>query len=180
MIVVLVEGESDRAAVQAMADRATVPLDEFTVVAAGGAMNFGNHLAELVDGDHRLAGLVDVNEAPVVAMALVRLGIAADADPAGLAAHGFFTCDRDLEDELIRALGTERVLGLLAEQNELAPFRTFQSQLAWRGRPLPDQLHRFLGIRAGRKIRYGRLLVEALEPDVIPSPLAGLLDCLVA
>jgi hypothetical protein len=88
---------------------------------------------------------------------------------------GFFVCVSDLEDELIRALGTERVLEVVESEGELGAFRSFQNQPAWRGRPLTDQLHRFIGTFSGRKIRYGRHLVEALDPDRVPVPLTGLL-----
>ncbi|WP_167002471.1 hypothetical protein [Mumia sp. ZJ430] len=37
-------------------------------------------------------------------------------------------------------------------------------------------LRRFLGVRAGRKSRYAALLVEALEPDRVPEPLAAVLN----
>jgi hypothetical protein len=33
------------------------------------------------------------------------------------------------------------------------------------------QLRRFIGTRSGRKIRYGRLLVEALDLAEVPRPL---------
>jgi hypothetical protein len=36
-------------------------------------------------------------------------------------------------------------------------------------------LRRFLGVRSGRKARYAALLVEALEPDRLPGPLAAVL-----
>ena len=36
-------------------------------------------------------------------------------------------------------------------------------------------LRRFLGVRSRRKARYARLLVEALDPDRAPEPLAAVL-----
>ena len=65
---------------------------------------------------------------------------------------GFYVCDADLEDELIRALGAAAVERVLDTQGELAPFRTFQQQPAWRGRPTEQQLRRFLGTFSGRCI----------------------------
>jgi hypothetical protein len=50
-------------------------------------------------------------------------------------------------------------------------FRRFQDQPAQRGRDLHAQLRRFLGTRAGRKVRYGALLVDALELDRVPQAL---------
>ena len=84
-------------------------------------------------------------------------------------------CHADLEDELIRALGPEAVEEIVAAEGELRSFRTFQRQPAQQDRHLDAQLRRFVGTRGGRKVRYGRLLVEALDPDRVPEPLDRLL-----
>jgi hypothetical protein len=60
-------------------------------------------------------------------------------------------------------------------QGDLGPFRTLQKQPAWRGQPREEQLRRFMGSGGSRKIRYARLLVDALEPDQVPRPLDLLL-----
>jgi hypothetical protein len=86
-------------------------------------------------------------------------------------ALGFYVCVADLEDELIRALGAAAVQQLVDSQGELGSFQTFQKQPAQRGRPVEAQLRRFIGTRSGRKIRYGRLLVEALDLAEVPRPL---------
>jgi hypothetical protein len=39
-------------------------------------------------------------------------------------------------------------------------------------------LRRFLGTKKGRKIRYGRLLVEALDPEQVPAPIGDLFTSL--
>jgi hypothetical protein len=57
---------------------------------------------------------------------------------------------------------------VLAEQNELRAFRTYQKQPAHRYRPLEDQLHGFMW---NRKQRYAVLLVEALDLKRVPRPL---------
>ena len=67
-------------------------------------------------------------------------------------ALGFYVCDVDLEDELIRALGTAAVEAIVDAQGELGTFRTFQHQPAQRGRPAEAQLRRFMGTASGRKI----------------------------
>jgi hypothetical protein len=36
-------------------------------------------------------------------------------------------------------------------------------------------LRRFLSAGSKRKLRYARLLIEAIRPDRVPEPLAGLL-----
>ena len=50
-----------------------------------------------------------------------------------------------------------------------------QKQPVWRGRPVEDQLRRFLGSGARRKVRYAALLVDALELERMPAPLDGVL-----
>ncbi len=89
--------------------------------------------------------------------------------------RGFFCCDLDLEDELIRALGAPAVREVIAGQGDEQPFRTLQHQPQWRDRPVESQLRRFMGSGARRKIRYGRLLVDALDPDRVPRPLDAVL-----
>jgi hypothetical protein len=84
---------------------------------------------------------------------------------------GFYVCVADLEDELIRALGVGSVERVVEAQGELGSFRTFQRQPAQRGRATDQQLRRFMGTRAGRKIQYARLLVEALDLAQVPRPL---------
>ena len=91
---------------------------------------------------------------------------------------GFHVCVADLEDELIRAVGPEGVETVLDAHGDLSSFRTFQLQPAWRGRPVDDQLRRFMGSADRRKIRYARLLVDALDLARVPRPLDGVLSCL--
>jgi hypothetical protein len=88
---------------------------------------------------------------------------------------GFYVCVADLEDELIRAVGPASVEAVLETQRELGSFRTFQKQLAWRGRPVDAQLRRFLCSADRRSMRYARLLVDALDLARVPRPLDGVL-----
>ena len=53
---------------------------------------------------------------------------------AGLEATGFFVCESDLEDELIRALGTDAMLRFIEGCGELGGFRIMQRQLVMPGR----------------------------------------------
>jgi hypothetical protein len=64
------------------------------------------------------------------------------------------------------------VQALLAKHHDLSSFRTFQKQPAWRGRPVEAQLRRYMGSADRRKLRYARILVEALDPERVPRPLA--------
>jgi hypothetical protein len=90
-------------------------------------------------------------------------------------ALGFHVCVADLEDELIRALGAARVEQVVAEHGDLRAFRTLQKQPTWQGRTTHEQLRRFMGSGGRRKIRYARLLVEALDLTRVPRPLDGVL-----
>lgn len=175
--VVLVEGESDRVAVLALARLAGRDLaaEGVEVVAMGGATNVHRFLGRYVGAPHvRVAGLCDLGEQRFFARAVRRhvLGHAAELD---LAAHGFFVCERDLEDELIRCLGADRVVEVVADEGEAGALATFRQQPAQRARPVEAQLHRFLGTHSGRKAQYARALVEALPAGVAPAPLVALL-----
>lgn len=178
--VVLVEGASDHAAVVALAARLSRDLvgDRIAVVPMEGFSGIGRFLARYgpAGRDVRLAGLCDVNEARSFAAALEREGLGRDLTEQGMAALGFHVCHDDLEDELIRALGPGAVEAVLDEVGELVSFRRFQRQPAQRGRSLDAQLRRFLGTRAGRKVRMARALVEALDPAAVPAPLLAALD----
>ena len=89
---------------------------------------------------------------------------------------GFYVCVDDLEDELIRAVGTAGVEALFDAQGDLGSFRSLQSQPAWRGREPEQQMRRFLGSGSRRKLRYAQLLVEtAVDRDTLPRPLDALL-----
>lgn len=171
--VVLVEGISDRNALEALAARRGRNLaDEgVRVVAIGGAQAIARELATLTDTGVRLAGLCDAGEEADFRRALERASLGSDLTRADMEALGFFVCERDLEDELIRALGPERVLEVAAAEGDLTAFRTLQKQPEWRGRPVEDQLRRWLGSGGRRKLRYARLLVEALDLAQIPRPL---------
>ena len=165
--VVLVEGMSDQAAVQTLAERSGRDLraEGVFVVPMGGATNVGRFVDLFGPGGFgvRLAGLCDQAEERDFRRGLD--GVAR-----------YFVCVADLEDELIRALGTGRVEDLIEAEGESGPFLTFTRQPAHRDTARDRQLRRFMGTRSGRKIRYGHLLAAALDPTVIPAPLASLLS----
>jgi hypothetical protein len=173
--VVLVEGGSDKAAVEVLAGRRGQVLGGagIHVVAMGGATSIGHFLALL--GPHgisaRLAGLCDAGQEGYVREALERGGLGSSTSRAGMKALGFYVCTADLEDELIRAVGTGAVMQIIQAQGELRSFRIFQQQPAQRHRSTAGQLHRFMGTRSGRKSQYGRLLAAALDLGQISRPL---------
>jgi len=162
MPVILVEGITDRIALEAVAAKLGLDLAarDIEIVPIGGAQAIRRAFAEY-EGE-RVAGLCDAGEERWFRRVL------------GAATH---VCERDLEDELIRALGAERVEEVVAAQGELDTFRNFQNQLFWRGRPVEPQLRRWLQ-NGGRQHRYPPLLVDAMEPDEIPRPLVGVLAAL--
>jgi hypothetical protein len=177
--VVLVEGISDRIALETLARRRGRDLEAegVTVVAMGGAQAIGAFLDRFgpMGTDVRLAGLCDVGEEEEFRRGLERAGLGPVITRAEMEQRGFYVCVDDLEDELIRALGATEVERVVEAQGDLPPFRTLQKQPAWRGRPLEAQLRRFMGSGGRRKTRYARFLVEALDLDRVPRPLDRLL-----
>jgi hypothetical protein len=173
--VVLVEGVSDQIALETIAERRGRDLaaEGIGVVPMGGARNIGRYLERY--GPHGLglglAGLCDAGEEGEVRLGLERAGLDVGHGRAGLEAAGFYVCVADLEDELIRCLGAAATERIIAAQGELRSFRTLQRQPAQRDRSLEQQLRRFLGSGAGRKLRYARLLAGALDPVAVPRPL---------
>jgi len=169
-VVVLVEGISDQIALETAAACRGRDLgaERVVVVPIGGAHAIGRFLARLAPGV-RVAGLCDRLEEE-----LFRRSFAARADLAGL---GFFVCVNDLEEELIRAVGTAEIEALFGTQGDLRSYRTFRKQLAWRGREPAAQIYRFIRSSSQRNLRYARLLVEAAaRRDALPRPLGALLD----
>jgi hypothetical protein len=160
--VVLVEGTSDCRAVEALAHRRGRDLqaEGVAIVPMGGYGNLPRLLEQY--RDFRLAGLYDVAEERHFLRAL------GCEDRMGLERVGFYACERDLEDELTRAVGPDGMERVLAEQDELRAFRTYQKQPAHRSRPLEEQLHGFMW---NRKQKYAVLLVEALDLERVPRPL---------
>ena len=173
--VVLVEGISDQRALEALAQRRGRNLDAegVSVVSIGGAQAIGRFLNEFGPQglNLRLAGLCDAAEEGEFRRALERAGLGSDLTRADLEALGFYVCVADLEEELIRSLGAAAVEQIVEAQGDLGRFRTLQKQPEWRGRPTADQLRRFMGSGGRRKIRYARLLVEAVDLSHVPRPL---------
>jgi hypothetical protein len=172
--VVLVEGVSDRVALETLAARRGRDLDAegVSVLPIGGAQAIGNvlRLIRAREREVRLAGLCDAGEERGFRDALERAGLGSDLTRESMEELGFYVCEVDLEDELIRALGAAVVEQVLAKNGDLGSFRTFQRQPQWQGRPTESQLRRFFGSSAG-KIKYARLLVEALDLTRVPRPL---------
>ena len=159
-VVIAVEGVSDRAVLELLARRQGRDLaaDGIEIVPIGGAHAIRRFVAGLPAG-MTVRGLCDENEAAVFRRVL----------------DDVYVCVPDLEGELIRALGVEGVEAVLAAAGGLPSFRMFQQQPAQRGRPVEPQLHRWLRSSSTRFHRYLRLLVEALDLERLPQPLAEVL-----
>jgi len=174
--VVLVEGVSDQRALTTLASRRGRDLEaeSVSVVPIGGAHAVGPYLERFGPRGLglKLAGLYDVREEEVFRRALERAELGSGLSRADMEDLGFYVCVTDLEDELVRALGSAAVQQIVEAQGELSSFRTFQKQPAKRGLPLEEQLWRFMW---NRKIRYAPLLVDALDLSRVPRPLDGVL-----
>jgi len=175
--VVLVEGISDKIALETLAQRLGRDLarEGVAVLPLGGAQACGRALRTIEPGV-RVAGLCDAGEERDFRRALEGAGLGSDLTRESMEELGFYVCDADLEDELIRALSPESVERIVDEHGDLRPFRTLQKQSAWRGKDPHAQLRRFMGSGGRRKIRYARILVNALEPERVPRPLRCVLE----
>jgi hypothetical protein len=177
--VVLVEGHSDQVALATLAERAGRDLaaEGVEVVAMGGITNTRTFARRYGPQglDLPLAGLYDAGEETKVRYGLAAAGLSAALEPGSLPGLGFFQCSADLEDELIRALGTDAVEAVIEQAGETRSLRLLAGMPAQRSWTREAVLRRFLGVRSGRKARYAALLVAALEPDSVPDPLAAVL-----
>lgn len=178
--VVLVEGTSDQAALTALAriQGRSLASEGMAIVAMGGAHAITRHLLGLGPAGRglRVGGLCDEAEVDFFVAGLAAAGVGAPRERDDLERFGFFVCSADLEDELIRACGRERIEEVLDIEGDLGSFRTFQKQPGWRDEPFDAQMRRFLGAGARRKRRYAELLVSSLAPDQVPRPLREVLD----
>lgn len=150
--------------------------EDVEVVAMGGITNtraFASHYGPRGLGIH-LAGLYDAPDEAIVTHGLAAAGLGAALEPGGLTRLCFYKCSVDLEDELIRALGVEGVEAVIEAAGEARSLRLLAGMPAQRGWSREAVLRRFLG-GSGRKARYAKLFVDALEPARAPEPLVALL-----
>ena len=163
--VVVVEGDSDRVALETLARRRGRDLaaEGVEIVPIGGAHAIRRYLEKLkANGSEvKLAALVDAGQEDVFRRAVDHTGFEID----------LYVCDTDLEDELIRAVGLKSVENVIEAQGELRSLRSLQKQPAQRGRTTLQHVRRFISSHSGRKALYARLLVEALDLDHVPLPL---------
>jgi hypothetical protein len=155
-VVIAVEGVSDGVVLETISRRLGRDLaaEGIGIHAIGGAHAIRRFVAQL-GSDVAVRGLCDENEQHLFQQVLDEV----------------YVCVPDLEGELIRALGIERMLEIIDRDS----FATLQRQPAQRGRPVELQLHRWLRSISSRYHRYLPVLAEALELDRVPAPLAGVL-----
>jgi hypothetical protein len=174
--VVLVEGMSDKVALETLALRRGRDLaaEGVSVMAIGGAQAIGRFLNLYGPRGSNvvLAGFCDAGEEGALRRALERAGFGRDLARAEMERIGFFVCERDLEDELVRCLGAPAVEEILAAHGKLGSFHTYQKQPAHRARTTEEQLRGFL---TNWKIRLAAPLVRALDLGCVPRPLDGVL-----
>lgn len=178
--VVLVEGISDQIALETAAAVRGRDLDaeRVVIVPIGGAHAIRGFLTRLdpLGARVRLAGLCDLREEEIFRRGLVAAHVGSPRTRTDMEHLGFYVCVNDLEEELLRAVGTASVEALFDAQGDLPSFRSFQKQRAWRGQQLEAQMYRFVRSSSRRNLRYARLLVEAaVGRDTLPRPLDALL-----
>lgn len=183
-LVVLVEGLSDYFALETLAARRGLQLrsSPVSVVPMGGSSNLQRY-ATFFGPPGRgstLAGLYDVAQERDVRNVLAACGCGHVRGREELEAIGFNVCDRDLEDELIRAHGTDGVEAVIEARGDLRMLRKMQRDPFHRTRTVEQHIHRFMGTRSGRKYRYARYLTETLDVTRTPAPLARLVDRIAA
>jgi hypothetical protein len=122
--VVVVEGDSDRVALETLARRRGRDLaaEGVEIVPIGGAHAIRRYLEKLkANGSEvKLAGLVDAGQEDVFRRAVDHTGFEID----------LYVCDTDLEDELIRAVGLESVEDVIEAQGDLRSLRSLPSAAA--------------------------------------------------
>jgi OLD-like protein len=174
--VVLVEGVSDQLAVETLAARRGRDLaaEGVAVLPIGGAQAIGKVLAQYGPQglDVKLAGLCDAAEEAHFRRGLEQAGLGTDLTRSEMESLGFYVCEADLEDELVRSLGVAVVEQVIDAEGESGRFETFRKQVEKRGLSRERQLHGFMW---NRKIRYAPLLVRALDLERVPRPLEGVL-----
>lgn len=172
VVAVLLEGVSDVAALKVLATAQGVDLEHVRLVDLGGVTNVRRVLLEIrrETPGAEVLGLCDAGETRFVMRALD-----ADGHPVThedeLPSRGFFVCRADLEEELIRSLGTTRTVEVIERLGLGVKLLTLQQQPAWHGRPLEEQLHRFCGVASGRKELLAGALAAELVPGEEPEPL---------
>lgn len=176
--VILVEGLSDLYSLVVLAERQGRNLDGegISIVDMEGAGGLRTFLGLLGPNGFGLqvAGMCDADKEADWVRVLQDGNLVAGGSRGDLEAAGFSVCDRDLEEELIRAYGTAAVEALMDEEGELQAFRAFEAQPTQKGKPRTERVHAFIRAK-GRHVRYAPLIVERLDLSKVPGSLTEVL-----
>lgn len=130
--VVLVEGISDQIALEtaAVGRGRDLEAERVVIVPIGGAHAIGRFLTRLgpLGTRVRLAGLCDLREEEIFRRGLDVTQVGSPRTRTDMEHLGFYVCINDLEEELIRAVGTAGVEALFDSQGDLASFRSAAKQ----------------------------------------------------
>lgn len=176
-VTIFTEGDSDAAALEALAVRLGVDLAslDIGVLAIGGAASYRFVIPDACEQRVSFCGLYDRPELDDLAAGFGYAGIEAHTEE-DLRLEGFHACHDDLEEELIRALGVAAVEQVIVAEDDGPALEALVRQPAWRDQPRKAALRRFFGSQSGRKERYARLLVDAIPLDSIPTPLSAVIQ----
>lgn len=172
--VIIVEGESDHAAVRTLADRLGRNLDAegVSLISLEGAGSFGTFFALLGPAglDIPVVGICDADHESTWRGSLAAAGLSVP-DATAMGAAGFFVCRADLEDEFFSALGVAGVEAALRAAGDGAAYDTFAAQPTQTG-STEETLRRYVD---KHKVRCAPILVDALDlGSNVPAPLREL------
>jgi predicted ATPase len=174
--VVFVEGITDYQAVRAVAAKLGRNLDAegVAVVALDGAASLATFLQIMgpYGLDLPVCGICDVDYEADWCSDLTAVGLTV-ASRQDLNALGFYVSDRDLEDELLTAIGTTAAQMVFANEGATARFQSYAQQPANQGKTLHDQIRGFV---QSKKVYWTPRLAAAVTPAAVPSSIQDLLN----
>lgn len=175
--IMFVEGPSDRLAILSLAKKNNLSLDSLgvSVIALNGAGILAWFLKLFGPAGFQLpvCGICDLDHASQWSKVLENSGLGKNLSRSDMEKIGFFVCDRDMEDELVRALGDAVVLQAIDENGDIKDWNLFCQQSNNKVLAQPAQIRAFLA--AKRKVLYAPILVSKLSTTV-PRPLKEVLD----
>jgi predicted ATP-dependent endonuclease of OLD family len=172
-----VEGPSDRLAILSLAKKNNLSLDSLgvSVIALNGAgiLTWFLKLFGPTGFQLPVCGICDLDHLSQWSKVLENLGLGKSLSRSEMEKIGFFVCDRDMEDELVKALGDAAVLQAIDENGDTQDWNVFCQQPNNKTLARAAQIRAFLA--AKRKVIYAPILVSKLSATV-PRPLQQVLD----
>lgn len=169
--VVLVEGYSDRVFLLQLASRMSRDLDAegVTIISMDGGCGIGTHLRLFGGAGLKLhvLGICDEDKEVKWQLELAKAGLPV-TDRRSMTNQGFFVIVKDLEEAIVRSLGTTQAMAVIISEGEHADFATYQKQPAQRSLLLEEQLRSYFHKES---TRWAIPLADALNPKTLPSPL---------